>query len=358
MLFAESDRNSEGITDSEANVDIITTETVSDAERKLPYAKRIAELLVTPRIELADAGLVLLSSTAAAVGTLPSSPDAIFQVENGLSYVFCFGFFLRWYAIGNLSPLYFTKPLPLLDLFASFMPFILEHAVFADGVGLGALVDAPSWIASDNSALVNLRLLRILRLQELLVDEDTFAQTVGPFIGARLGDVRPYQLQLARVLIDVLTLLSVASGLIYSAEHSVNPDIPDYFAALYFGLTTLTTVGFGDIAPITLPGRLVVMGSILVGVAVIPGRAAELVEALLDFQEERKRNSAESRRSTRRVRGDDDDRRRSATSSSLTAAAEAESSMIDPRIACAACGRRSHRGDAIYCWSCGSKLWQ
>ena len=39
----------------------------------------------------------------------------------------------------------------------------------------------------------------------------------------------------------------------------------------YFGLTTLTTVGFGDITPITFQGRLVVMGSILVGIAVIPG---------------------------------------------------------------------------------------
>jgi len=47
-------------------------------------------------------------------------------------------------------------------------------------------------------------------------------------------------------MLTIVTLLSVASGLIYTAEHDVNPEIPDYFAALYFGLTTLTTVGFGD----------------------------------------------------------------------------------------------------------------
>ena len=55
-------------------------------------------------------------------------------------------------------------------------------------------------------------------------------------------------------------------GLIYTAEHEVNPEIPDYFTALYFGLTTLTTVGFGDIVPITPQGRTVVSGTILAGV--------------------------------------------------------------------------------------------
>ena len=60
-------------------------------------------------------------------------------------------------------------------------------------------------------------------------------------MGMKSSDVRPYQLQLARVVISIFTLASVSTGLIYAAEHEVNPAIPDYFTALYFGLTTLTT---------------------------------------------------------------------------------------------------------------------
>ena len=54
--------------------------------------------------------------------------------------------------------------------------------------------------------------------------------------------------------------------------------------ALYFCslITTLTTVGFGDVRPITTAGRWVVSGAILVGSVVIPAQAAALVEALLD----------------------------------------------------------------------------
>ena len=61
-----------------------------------------------------------------------------------------------------------------------------------------------------------------------------------------------------------------------------NPDLPDYFTALYFGLTTLTTVGFGDITPVTFEGRLVVSVSILAGIAIIPVQLSSLAEALLN----------------------------------------------------------------------------
>ena len=61
----------------------------------------------------------------------------------------------------------------------------------------------------------------------------------------------------------------------------VNPKIPDFYTALYFGLTTLTTVGFGDIYPVTDQGRLVVSLSIIAGVAVVPVQLAALGEAVL-----------------------------------------------------------------------------
>ena len=88
--------------------------------------------------------------------------------------------------------------------------------------------------------------------------------------GAPAPEISSTTLQIARVLSSVFTLLFISTGLIYTCEHEVNPQIPDFFVALYFGLTTLTTVGFGDITPVTVQGKLVVCFSILVGIAVIP----------------------------------------------------------------------------------------
>mmetsp|Transcript_985 Transcript_985/g.1997 ORF Transcript_985/g.1997 Transcript_985/m.1997 type:complete len:199 (-) Transcript_985:59-655(-) len=190
-------------------------------------------------------------------------------------------------------------------------------------------VSLPVWLlsfsANSGSALLNLRLLRILKFQRVLTDQNTL-RNFEMALGMKKTDVRPYQLQLARVLVTISTLVSVSTGLIYTAEHEVNPQIPDYFTALYFGLTTLTTVGFGDITPQTSQGRLVVSASILAGVAIVPAQAASLAEAYLDFQKERSSGKQES---------------------SVANANEKK---------CEMCGASSHRLDASFCWSCGEKF--
>ena len=151
----------------------------------------------------------------------------------------------------------------------------------------------------------------------------------GMALGMKQTDVRPYQLQLARVVISIFTLLSVSTGLIYTAEHETNPMFTDYFTTLYFGLTTLTTVGFGDITPVTFQGRLVVMASILAGVIIIPAQAASLAEAYLDFQRER------------------DGKRRVNVN---------KPNEVGFKQECTQCGAGFQRADASYCWSCGKQL--
>jgi len=159
----------------------------------------------------------------------------------------------------------------------------------------------PFLSVTNSPRLQNLRLLRVLRLRRLLSDIDTFYR-FEMALGLPPESVRPFQLQLARVLLSTFTLLSVSSGLIYTTEHGVNPDIPDYFSALYFGLTTLTTVGFGDITPVTPQGRLVVCASILAGVAFIPAQAANLLDAILEYQNENQ-NESKSKQSSSSVAG-------------------------------------------------------
>ena len=119
-----------------------------------------------------------------------------------------------------------------------------------------------------------------------------------------------------------LTCSAQASGLIYAAESGSNTQITDFFDALYFGLTTLTTVGFGDITPVTVQGKLVVCFSILVGIAIIPLQLTSLAEAL------------------------------------IANAARADEPELAPAesVACGVCGERAHRRDARFCFRCGDSL--
>jgi len=309
------------------------------SDTRTSLKEQTKKFLNNPIVEVMSTLLVLLSSLLVAIGTIPSLPSEIARLNNWLedtiAAIFAIDFFARWYFVGEGKAKYLANPFSVIDIVVVILPLCLQILPSFDFL--------PS--ISTLSSLVNLRLLRILRLQRVLKDIETFGN-FQKALGLKQRDVRPYQLQLARVVLSIFTLLSVASGLIYTAEHGVNPDIPDYFTALYFGLTTLTTVGFGDIAPITFQGRLVVCGSILAGVAVVPIQTASLVEALLDFQQERQAQKEQKQQkqptgNLNEIHYDND---------------ETEEFSVDARKSCVQCGAKSHRVDALFCWNCGENL--
>ncbi len=52
----------------------------------------------------------------------------------------------------------------------------------------------------------------------------------------------------------------------YILEHPINPMVRNYFDALWWGMCTVSTVGYGDIYPITTGGRLIGIFLIIVGI--------------------------------------------------------------------------------------------
>ena len=231
-----------------------------------------------PIVEVQLALLVVLSSLLVGLGTLDLPPSIAMLTKNGeiaISAIFTLEYLARW-KLENFSAKFVVKPLAVIDLIA-ILPGLVKFMV-AVGISVPA--------SFTGGALINLRLLRLLRLQRVLIDYETF-EKFELALGLNVSDTRPYQLQLARIVISIFTLLSVTAGLVYTTEHRVNPEITDYFTSLYFSLTTLTTVGFGDVHPTTTAGRWVVSGAILIGSVVIPAQAAALVEALLDREGEK-----------------------------------------------------------------------
>jgi hypothetical protein len=229
---------------------------------KTKFRMQLFAFLNQPIVEVVAALSVLLSSLLVAISTLQGLPgptsDAITQALIALDVLFAVDFFLRWYTAGQFKARYLTKPLAVVDIVVVILPLFLGTimpladlvvAHFGDVSGNDVqLVSLSSYSPiHDSAGLQNLLLLRVLRLRRVLTDITTFgrftaALGIGSINNSQLNTVvKPYQLQLARVLVSIFTLLSVATGLIYSAEHNVNPKIPDYFTALYFGLTTLTT---------------------------------------------------------------------------------------------------------------------
>jgi voltage-gated potassium channel len=47
--------------------------------------------------------------------------------------------------------------------------------------------------------------------------------------------------------------------LFYFLEKGVNPHVTSFFDAIWWAMVTITTVGYGDIYPITMGGKIVAM---------------------------------------------------------------------------------------------------
>lgn len=85
---------------------------------------------------------------------------------------------------------------------------------------------------------------------------------------------------LARILFTLFAIVFVYSGLIYQVEQAINPNLRTFLDAMYFAVATMTTVGFGDITPISEAGRLLTILMIWTGIGLIPWQVGDLVKRL------------------------------------------------------------------------------
>jgi voltage-gated potassium channel len=83
-----------------------------------------------------------------------------------------------------------------------------------------------------------------------------------------------------------IMLVYLAAVGIYYFEHAVQPDkFLSIFHSLWWAIVTLTTVGYGDVVPITIGGRLFTFFILLIGLGIVAVPSGVLASALSEIRD-------------------------------------------------------------------------
>lgn len=129
------------------------------------------------------------------------------------------------------------------------------------------------------------RLLKILRVVKVIRYFES--------LEIILSVIRKQKKVLYAVLSMAMFYTFVTAMIMFNAEEEINPDTGDYlfenfFDAFYWAICTLTTVGYGDLYPISTTGRVISIISSLVGIAIIALPSGVITAGYLDEIRERK----------------------------------------------------------------------
>ena len=229
-------------------------------------------------------GLILVSVIAVFAGTFELSAGAsrtLETIEKIASVAFTIEYALRIFTADLLCPelppwksrvKYVVSPMAAIDLVA-ILPFWLPMILPGSLLGMRAL-----------------RLVRLLRIFKLNRYFDAMRA-----IGAVIVEKKR---ELVGSLFFIVLLMLVTSLLMYSIEHDAQPEaFRNAFSGLWWAVATVTTVGYGDIYPVTHLGRL--LGAIIAfsGIAAVAVPTG-IITAGLSSVMERTKEPAKDRKET------------------------------------------------------------
>jgi voltage-gated potassium channel len=93
----------------------------------------------------------------------------------------------------------------------------------------------------------------------------------------------PSKTKLDYATVLLLLVLVIGSFLFFIVERGVNPEVPNYESAMWYAIVSMTTVGYGDIVPITLVGRIIGVILILTGMGYVSLVTATLAYSFIDL---------------------------------------------------------------------------
>ena len=209
--------------------------------------------------------LIIASIVTFSIETLPNLDQDLLKILAALELtfisIFTFEYILR-YLVAERKTKFVFSFWGIIDLLA-ILPFYL--------VSLGFTYN-----------FIMLRAFRLLRLVRIL-KLGRYSKSLSRMTLAI--KIARYDLLLA--LATTAIMLLVASFGIYQFENPAQPDkFSSVFESLWWALATLTTVGYGDIYPITLGGRMFTGVILMIGLGIVALPAGIIASSLTEARKQ------------------------------------------------------------------------
>ncbi len=220
--------------------------------RKIAFYLEDTETSLGLCLDLVILELILLSSAIFVAQTYPISQQLqtiLGDIDLIILIIFAIEYIVRCWSADNPKK-YFFSLLGFVDLI-SILPLFI------------------GW--TDIRFIRIFRWFRILRVVR-------FWQRKNKILGFKNED----SVVFIRIFLTLFTLIFVYAGLIYQVEHQINSDhLKTFFDAFYFVVVTMTTVGYGDVTPLSEPGKIMTLLMIFTGVLFIPWQLSELIRQVV-----------------------------------------------------------------------------
>lgn len=250
-------------------------------------------------------------------------------IEWLLTIIFTLEYYLRIYCL--------SKPWKYVFSFYGIIDFLSIMPAY-----LSLLIPA-------TQTLTVLRVLRTLRIFRIF-NMQRFLQESFHLLNAIRRSVTKILIFMLFVFIAAIILGSI----IYMFENGKNPAMSSIPKAIYWAVVTITTVGYGDITPVTPMGQFISTLVMLLGYSIIAVPTGIVVgETIQEHKAESEKRKAESGEAEMAVVPDEFneyEESRMADTKSMDTGSE-----VGPRF-CTHCGHTEEDPDARYCRYCGTLL--
>lgn len=185
------------------------------------------------------------TTTTMTSGAHLSASFIVFKVlEWGFTILFTFEYYLRIYCLKH--------PMKYVLSFWGVVDFISIFPAYL------------SLLFPATQALTVLRLLRVMRIFRIF-HLSRFQNEVFHLLAA----LRASAIKIMVFMLFVLVAAVILGTLMFSFESEVNPAFENILSGVYWAVVTITTVGYGDIAPVTAGGRFLAVLVMLLGYSII-----------------------------------------------------------------------------------------